>query len=540
MNDFLKLIDDYTESINTNSGNSEKIKINIIEKLKEVSDEFKLSPSEKINILVKLFTIKEFESYCLETVWKLRDSISHIKGYDREDIIDFLVELSTSSSFSSHERIVSTVILYNHGYISKCYDCFKVISSDDKVDYKNRIEAAKFLFASDDDDNQEYAQTVIIEIVDLPEEKLSSEKRYKIITEFLSKSGIRSFLNNSKLRIPYNEEFVYGIQIIFFYNPNNNPREKILSGQHLLQMECVDPSEKLHIENYLLELSQNKSYDQNIRADAADVVLRLSSSDSQRLTAREIIGKIGFENLQSSEGDLLSKTETIYTNSQNVHEFTDQIDFIVEKLIKENIGLSSLKFEDIFDVVTNYARSCIKDRNHRYLILKSLNRISIDTATFTKFNSTLGEIFTLVWLRIDHVFTGDLKEEVKQRVLQELIDMGETCSSGHISRIINALCVYDDSVSLKISWPQQIISNFVGRLNAKIRDYPDEDVKYSLTVVGTDMATKEDTNVYKKFIGEHIPLLEKELYEEFVMSGHVSVDEFEKSIKEAIEKVVIV
>lgn len=535
MNDFLKLIDDYASK-----NEDEKLKINIIEKLKEITDEFKLSPSEKINILKKLLKIKEFNSYCLEAIWKIRDSISHIKGYDLDDIIDFLVELSKTSDFLPHERIVSTVILYNHGYISKCYDCFKVISSDDSVDYKNRIEAAKFLFASDDDDNQEYAQTVIIEIIDLPNEKLSSEKRYKIITEFLTKSGIRSFLNNSKLRIPYNEEFVYGIQIIFFYNPNNGIREKILSGQHLLQMECVDSLEKLHIENYLLDLSLNKKYEQNIRADAADVVLRLSSSNDQKLKAREIIGKIGFEDIrEKSDGNLLSTTETLYTNSQNVHEFTDQIDFIVEKLIKENISLGGLKFENIHDVVSNYARSCIKNREDRYLILKSLNRIAIDTATFTKFNSTLGEIFTLVWLRIDHVFTGEVKEEVKKRVLQELIDMGETCSSGHISRIINALCVYDDSVSLKISWSQQIISNFVGRLNAKIRDYPDEDVKYSLTVAGTDMVTENDREIYRKFIENSVPLLEKELYEEFVLHNHVSKEEFEKSIKEAIEKVVL-
>lgn len=530
MNDFIILINDYDEN--------HQIKDKIIDKLKSISDEFQLSPDEKINILKKLIKIKDFEQYVLETVWKIRDSVSHVKGFDLEDIVEFLFILSQSSEFSPHERIISTVCLYNHGYIDKCYKCFRYIASDESIDYKNRVEAAKFLFSSDDEENQEFAQTIIIDIIDSPEEILSSEKRYKIITEFITNSGIRTFLNKSKLRIPYCEEFVYGIQIIFFYNQKNGIREKILSGQHLLQMEHTPQLEKTQIENYLLELSLDRSYEENVRADAADVVLRLSKNNDQRLKAREIIGKIGFEKNKSST-NLIDKAETLYSNSQNVHNFSDQIDQIVENLIKENIHLSNVKFKNIHDIVSNYAKTHIENREHRYKILKSLNRISIDTATFTRFNSTLAEIFTLVWVRVENNFSDVIKEEIKNRLLEELIDMGDTCSSGHISRIINALCVYDESISLKISFSQQLISNFIGRLNARIKNHPDEDIKYSLTVVHTDLVEEKDKEIYISFLRENVPILEKELYDEFVNHEHMDSKEFYESFQEIVKKVQI-
>jgi len=504
------------------------------QKLKKIFNEYLLSPEKKFKIFSKYVNIEEFKEDCLEILWNLRDSIPYIKGYNLDDAISFLEYVSNSSMIIPHERIISATCLYNHGYISKCYNCFKCIAIDDKnVDYVNRVESAKFLFSSDDEDYRECAQNVIIDIID--SEELECESRYKIITEFMTKSGIRSFLNKFKLRIPYSEEFVYGLQTIFFYNPKNNIREKILSGQHLLQMSFLSENEKLEIENYFLDIAENPSYEENERADAADVVLRISPSSDQKLKAREIIGRIGSE--KKSGNTLSEKTDNLYSNSQNVHYFADQITDIVENLIKENIELAHVKYENVHSRVVDYVNSHVTDREKRFKILKSLNRISIDTATFTKFNSTLSEIFVLIWVKVEK---NKNKDQLKIRLLEELIDMGETCSTGHIARFVNVFSHLDETVNIKVSWSQQIISNFIGRMDAKIRDHPDEDIKYSLIVALTDLSSDKDKEIYNKFIQEQTTILEKELYEEFVTAKYTTKEEFYEAFSSAVSKIQMV
>ena len=47
-------------------------------------------------------------------------------------------------------------------------------------------------------------------------------------------------------------------------------------------------------------------------------------------------------------------------------------------------------------------------------------------------------------------------------MIEELIDMADTCSSGHISRIINVLSGFDINgmtIGINIGWKKQIQSN---------------------------------------------------------------------------------
>ena len=73
---------------------------------------------------------------------------------------------------------------------------------------------------------------------------------------------------DNTLVVPYDEEFVFALQVIFFYNDKNGIRERILSGQHMLQMQCVSQEEKkeefaLHahsvtIQRFFLPMSQQE------------------------------------------------------------------------------------------------------------------------------------------------------------------------------------------------------------------------------------------------------------------------------------------
>jgi hypothetical protein len=336
-----------------------------------------------------------------------------------------------------------------------------------------------------------------------------------------------------KVHIDYDEKFVCGLQNVFFYNENNGIRERILSGQHMLGMECIDKEEKIQICDILLSLANDEKYDENERADAADVVLRMGIDD-QVSKARECINKLGLAAVDTSSTSLFSRAKTVYSNSQNVHD--DKISECVEKAIEKfskETHIHLRPFSDVYQEVTDLLRSFELPPKKRFSALKSLNRISIDTATFTQSKITIAEIFIHVWIRICR-YEEKKREALEKFLIYELIDMGDTCSSGHAGRLVNVLSTEDSS--LRISFESQIIANIAGRINAKIRDLKDDDLKDSLTTGMLSDADKEDRDKLKTFLENMRPDLYKELTVEFVKGGYVSQTEFDKSFEKGFSQ----
>jgi hypothetical protein len=57
---------------------------------------------------------------------------------------------------------------------------------------------------------------------------------------------------------------------------------------------------------------------------------------------------------------------------------------------------------------------------------------------------------------------------MKKRLLEELEEMSGTCSSGYATRLVNIISGFGE-FNIRISWEDQIIANFSGRLNALVR-----------------------------------------------------------------------
>lgn len=487
------------------------------------------SPEEKLDIILAYLDYVPEEAEDMINRW--RDMVPFLKGNVKNNHIYLLELIAKSSEISGRQRLLTCTCLFNNCILNITSECFMNLANDNSVDILDRAEACLYLYSSGEDDDKEIVQEMLINIIDNVD-IYSSFDRYQVILKFSAKKGLRSFTMSTKIKIHYDEEFVYGLQTTFFHNKQNDIRYRLLSAEVLLRMKCTDKEEKNEICLDLLEISDNKELDENTRADSLDIIHRVGVDAVMKSRALDQIKKLGFEHLQdNTEGDMLEKSKTIYNNTQNIHTFASQADNFMEKII-ETINDTPPEFSEVEETLTKMIRK-IKDHKLRCKAFKALNRIKIDSATFTKYQLDLSMIFVYLWIYI-HNYHSQHKESIYNRIIEELIDMGDTCSSGHSIRFINILSEYDNS--FKMAYDEQIFSNMVARMNAKIKNCPDEDLKSTLCMAQSELAEPEEIEVFKKFIQDELPNLYKELRDEFVEGGYTSQDEFDRIFEEGKNK----
>lgn len=319
--------------------------------------------------------------------------------------------------------------------------------------------------------------------------ELDCEYRYKTILSLENKD------------ISEKSYFIKESALEFFDNTSNRTLYRILSGQYLIQKCKISNTKKEYLELTILSFAQDNMLDYNLRADAADVILSLGSAKNKTI-AREIIMILGRQD---------GNVKTIFDNAQNVHvdeieqsvlvalEFLAGIDI---KTISGVPGTPKITFEYVKQQILDELEKSkpvepkdykifiklkdgkkkqnmgkkkhiiiYKEEKEKYDTIEdkinvSLNRIYMDRALYSKYNCSLLHILLKIWT---YLTSHKSENDMKTRLLEELIDMSGTCSSGFASRLVNVISGFGD-FNLTISWRDQIIANFTGRLNAKARD----------------------------------------------------------------------
>lgn len=271
------------------------------------------------------------------------------------------------------------------------------------------------------------------------------------------------------------EEFLFKAQLNFCLQHSNMAYYRILSAQYLLQKFNLAPIQRNSIQDQLLDFAQDEFLDYDRRADAADVLLRMGT-DMYKYHARHVIMQLGNTN---------TKGKTIFDNAQNVH--VEEVEQSVVEVLEFFADLPTMKVNDIpitFGFVKeqvlkiiNLQKEKIKPeeeenfKEYEEKINVALKRIEMDRALYSKYNNTLANILLKVWTYLSN---HEYKEEMINRLLEELEEMSGTCSTGFASRMINVVSGFGE-FNIRISWEDQISSNFFGRLNAKARLLQDKD-----------------------------------------------------------------
>lgn len=268
------------------------------------------------------------------------------------------------------------------------------------------------------------------------------------------------FSNNEKI-IKLSYEIVNALHKYVYENfetlsPHKIPLiYKILSAQHALTQFPIGTYDIDGVQTFLLDIAMDKDVSIEYRSECADILDRTGYYEYKKL-GRKIINELG---------DLYNenKRQTIYSNMQNVHNET-----ITKKIIEtlrylmSDVKDNNRHTGEIYEMIVEHTKD---DKERGEQINKSLQRILIDTSRYE--GLTMVDILLLVWNKI---CSSKDKYQMENRLLEELYDMYKTCSSGHLSRIINILSgFYDEIQPVKISFSDQLKSNVFARYTSYMK-----------------------------------------------------------------------
>lgn len=449
--------------------------------LYSIITETELSSFLKIECCMSLLNFKELEEEIFE---KDEESFKEIKRKSNDEI-----------KIRNNDRNLLA------------YEALNIVCSqlDENLSTPYKVETICHLMKNDDykDESIFYFFKII------NNEILDCDYRYKTI------------LSLEKRDIINKKFFIFESCFEFLKKTFNFTMYRILSSQNLLQNFEIHEDKRCIIENILIQFAKNEDLDYNLRADASDVLLNLGTDDMKK-EGRNIIFELGRIN---------GLNKTIFDNAQNVH--VTEIEKSVLDIIKNLSNYPTMRLQENnnhidYEYVQKEINNAIDELNPDDLkksrIQVSFNRIYMDKALY--FNNSISNILVKVWSYINN---NENKNEMIKRLIEELDEMSGTCSSGFASRIINSITGFGE-FNLHISWEDQIVSNFTGRLNAYARKITNSDSIFftdnkvfnevlKLFIINNNLFSGMNINIEERkdkyLLHKNIDCVKKECIEEF-------------------------
>jgi hypothetical protein len=551
-----------------------------------------LKDKEKVSELVSIEDdINVVHDYLMDGSISVEDRIilldSYYVKYEENQTIEIVSRISTMYQFSGTRMLER--YLYDICVKSKLSSFLKIIAAKSMCYFDSEKEIGYKAMDTICQDMRNVATPCQIEAVCL----LMLHKTYRI----RSLDYFCNIINNQELDCDYRYKTILSLEnkdikdrsffieksiIEFLHNEQNRTLYRILAGQYIIQNCKVEKEELYNTELILMSFAEDPDMDYDLRADSADVILRIGSSDNKVL-AREIIMMLGRYD---------GKVKTIFDNAQNVHinEIEDSVltgleflsgiemktmsgvpgtpkitfEYVKKYVLKElekSIPIIPEDYEKYTKKLKKKNSILVYDENKKLYDEKedkiniSLNRIYLDRALYSNYNCCLSHILLKIWT---YIVSNKSVDDMKIRLLEELVDMSGTCSSGFASRLVNVISGYGD-FNLNISWRDQIIANFTGRLNARARDIVDitkiesNSKLYEITkekdektfivmledfqekVISEMMISTNDFESRKnflKFFRKNMLSIREELYKEF--DEHIPPNDFDLYFRSAI------
>ncbi len=311
---------------------------------------------------------------------------------------------------------------------------------------------------------------------------LQEDFRYKLL-QSLCNSEIDNKLKYSfaDISLQYNwEDYRYVMYIIQFIIKTN-----YLHSSHL---------------DILYNLISQRNLQSNPKADIADFFLGLEENYSdyslpENVKYYIVKGKEILDSLSYEEGG----AKTFYNNTQNIHkiEVDKSINPFIEMLVSINLEIPSTEEEyeefvdKVVDSIKDYSSNFYTTEN-QIRIIGSINRFILDNTLYSKYSVSL---LNLLIRSYYYIQSHQYKDELMKRLCEELCDMSDTCTTGHIGRLVNIFSGYELTISMPIE--EEIKSCVYARLTNIIENKQEEIRDLIFDSIGTsdEIKSREKTHV---------------------------------------------
>lgn len=454
----------------------------------------------------KTFVLKEYIKYIcemkdidiknrIECAKSLCDiETKETEGYDYINRM-FINEITELNKLSTPLRVDIVMFLMDskvHRYNSKCYFIDNIIR-DHSIEELYRLKLIQSL-----------------------------EVKFKINKDSLPLRITRRKGDKFNATQENKDDFIYFARdscLSFVKDKRNTFTYRVIACQYLLEKCEVDEELSTFVEQFLLSVAEDVNMNEDLRADASDICLRYGS-DKTRDIAMNIIIALGGED-----------NHNIFKNKQNVHNIhiEKSIQEIVDKLCDYHPKDKKVyNFNETKDSILKLINDEEKELKEK--VEGSLIRISLDRALYGNSNMSLSNILLKVWT---YVQDSPFKEDLEKRLIEELYESNNKCSTGFCGRLVNTLSGYDESMSIRISFEDQICSNLESKLNAKIREIQNEEYMEKILNEMTIPVIKYNLRLnFLRFFRDNISKIRQELYNEFC--SYITDEDFDLYIRKGI------
>lgn len=317
---------------------------------------------------------------------------------------------------------------------------------------------------------------------------------------------------------------------LFWFHNKGDVATKIESAIYILE-NFYNTYENREIKSFILRNREHPVIGYKCRELITRYKITLEREDEfvvkiEKNNNNEIESKINKKLEKTGDRKIYLTRRTMYDNSQNVHitEINESMKDIVCKLHDKHKNYLDKNKLSILNELSKHIYSVKSDIVSITKTKGSLDRILSDTSTFTNYNITMLDICLLVWLEIRN---DKNKEELKKRLLEELIEMNGMCATGHVTRLINVLSGFFNEYTIKTHYKDQIKVYLTNHYNKLLSTHPNVD----LLIDEITNTNKEDKQNIINFVNENG--IRNKLYNEYKNLPDVSLEKFNKWYDEA-------
>lgn len=438
---------------------------------------------------------------------------------ETKQLYDMCLILFGSKYISSDDKLNIATGFFLSGHLEYCFELFDVILNCKYTRIEDRAECCKYLYHSDMDKFFPSIEKHLIEIID---SDLDDDTRYDSLACFVTTTGIASKYLSNPLPVGDVNQTLLTRLFLRFIKTKCDLFYVIMACEFLLEQTCMEEVYE-QVGHHLLAIAEDKDRDERTRADAADVLVNHTGklgAISER--AQAIIHEIG----EAGQHEL---EKTVYSNKENVHKLNDVFSKYIEHNHTKYVG-KMMRVADLCVYIEDLAID--RDEDDLFKIRQSLDRIMKEPTLHTSRKISTCDILRLIVYIINH---NKSKEALEQRLLEELVDMANTCSSGHAKRLVNVMVGFTDELEGSIDVKDQFVANIKARIMATIRHLENEETRDSLLEAMT--CTGDEKVPFNTHVESVVKPIEKELKAEFVDEGWISDKMFNRIFKDTVEKV---